>query len=117
MDSGIFLGIDHGGSTTTTLVFEAGRGKRASHSVPMPKATPGPGLVEHIAEQFVETSLASASGALAKADGDLLTQLQNIKVVRCDEVSLRVFGFSLANWNIVISAGLAGLAGLSGWRR
>ena len=67
--------------------------------------------------KFWQGPTACTGGALAKADGDLLTQLQNIKVVRCDEVGLRVFGFSLANWNIVISAGLAGLAGLSGWRR
>ncbi len=41
---------------------------------------------------------------------DLLKQLQTVRVVRCDEVSLRVFGLSLANWNILISAALAGLA-------
>ena len=87
MDSGIFLGIDHGGSTTTTLVFEAGRGKRASHSVPMPKATPGPGLVEHIAEQFVETSLASASGALAKA-GLAWSDVQGIGIANQGETSM-----------------------------
>jgi disulfide bond formation protein DsbB len=39
-----------------------------------------------------------------------LKQLQTIRVVRCDEVSLRVFGLSLANWNILISAALALLA-------
>lgn len=42
--------------------------------------------------------------------GSLLEQLQTIKVVRCDAVSLRVFGLSLANWNILISAALAALA-------
>ena len=41
---------------------------------------------------------------------DLLEQLQTIKVVRCDAVNLRVFGLSLANWNILISAALAALA-------
>ena len=41
---------------------------------------------------------------------DLLKQLETIKVVRCDEVNLRVFGLSLANWNIFISAALAALA-------
>lgn len=40
---------------------------------------------------------------------DLLTQLETVKVVRCDAVSLRVFGLSLANWNIFISLGLAAL--------
>jgi disulfide bond formation protein DsbB len=42
--------------------------------------------------------------------GSLLEQLQTTKVVRCDAVSLRVFGLSLANWNILISAALAALA-------
>jgi len=41
---------------------------------------------------------------------DLLKQLETIKIVRCDAVSLRVFGLSLANWNILISAALAALA-------
>ena len=59
----------------------------------------------------------ACTGAYKGGQGDLLTQLENVKVVRCDEVGLRVFGFSLANWNILISAGLAGMAGMSGWRR
>ena len=42
---------------------------------------------------------------------DLLAQLDNVKVVRCDAVNLRVFGLSLANWNIFISLALAGLGG------
>jgi disulfide bond formation protein DsbB len=42
--------------------------------------------------------------------GNLLEQLQTTKVVRCDAVSLRVFGLSLANWNILISAALTALA-------
>ncbi|MDE3177796.1 MAG: disulfide bond formation protein B [Pseudomonadota bacterium] len=53
---------------------------------------------------------ACTGGALAPAGGDLLKQLETVKVVRCDEVNLRVFGFSLANWNILISAALAALA-------
>ena len=43
---------------------------------------------------------------------DLLKQLQNVKVVRCDEVQLRIFGLSLANFNVLISAALAALAGI-----
>jgi disulfide bond formation protein DsbB len=38
--------------------------------------------------------------------------LQNIHVVRCDEVSLRILGLSLAGWNFLLSASLATLAGL-----
>ncbi len=47
---------------------------------------------------------------------DLLTQLQTVKVVRCDAVSLRVFGLSLANWNIFISGALALLAARASFR-
>jgi disulfide bond formation protein DsbB len=43
---------------------------------------------------------------------DFRKQLQNIHVVRCDEVSLRIAGLSLAGWNFLMSAGLAALAGL-----
>jgi disulfide bond formation protein DsbB len=53
----------------------------------------------------------ACSGSLADLPkGNLLEQLRTSKVVRCDAVSLRVFGLSLANWNILISAALAGLA-------
>ena len=43
---------------------------------------------------------------------DFRRQLQNIRVVRCDQVSLRIAGLSLAGWNFLMSAGLAALAGL-----
>jgi disulfide bond formation protein DsbB len=59
---------------------------------------------------------ACTGGALASDGGDLLKQLETIKVVRCDEVGLRVFGLSLANWNILISAMLAALSAASALR-
>jgi disulfide bond formation protein DsbB len=60
----------------------------------------------------------ACTGSLAASSGDdLLKQLETIKVVRCDEVSLRVFGLSLANWNVFISLGLAILAGATIIRR
>jgi disulfide bond formation protein DsbB len=43
---------------------------------------------------------------------DFRKQLQNIHVVRCDEVSLRILGLSLAGWNFLLSASLAALTGL-----
>jgi disulfide bond formation protein DsbB len=42
------------------------------------------------------------------AMGDFLRQLATTKVVRCDEVAFRVFGFSLAAWNAVLALGFAG---------
>ncbi len=41
---------------------------------------------------------------------DFMKQLQTTRVVRCDEVALRIFGVSLAGWNAVLSAGMATLA-------
>jgi len=41
---------------------------------------------------------------------DFMKQLQTTRVVRCDEVALRIFGLSLAGWNAVLSAGMAALA-------
>ena len=52
MGSGVFIGIDHGGTTTTSLVFDPGRGKISSHSVLMPKRMPRVGWVEHDPEDF-----------------------------------------------------------------
>ena len=52
------------------------------------------------------------TGAIAGAPNvaDFLNELQHIKVVRCDEVQIRILGLSLANWNVLISAALAALA-------
>lgn len=47
---------------------------------------------------------------------DFMKQLNNIRVVRCDEVSLRILGFSLANANIFISGALALFAWLGAKR-
>ena len=41
---------------------------------------------------------------------EFMKQLQTTRVVRCDEVALRIFGLSLAGWNAVISAAMAALA-------
>jgi disulfide bond formation protein DsbB len=38
---------------------------------------------------------------------DLVKTLDSVKVVRCDEVQLRIAGLSLAGWNVVASAFLA----------
>lgn len=41
---------------------------------------------------------------------DLMKQLQNVSVVRCDEAAWRFLGLSLAGYNVLISAALAGIA-------
>jgi len=52
------------------------------------------------------------TGAIARPAGmgDFLKQLETVRVVRCDEVSFRILGLSLAAWNALVSAGLAGFA-------
>jgi disulfide bond formation protein DsbB len=44
---------------------------------------------------------------------DLLKSLDSVKVVRCDEVQLRIARLSLAGWNVVASAVLAIYAALA----
>ena len=58
------------------------------------------------------------TGAMTRADSmqDFMKQLETTKVVRCDAVAIRILGLSLAGWNAVISAAMAGLA-LLGARR
>lgn len=40
---------------------------------------------------------------------DLMTRLQAAPVVRCDEIAWSFVGISMAGWNAILSAGLAGL--------
>jgi disulfide bond formation protein DsbB len=44
---------------------------------------------------------------------DLVKALDSVKVVRCDEVQLRIAGLSLAGWNVVASLVLAAYAALA----
>lgn len=44
--------------------------------------------------------------------GDFLKQIEATKLVRCDEVSLRILGLSLAGWNALISLCASGLAAI-----
>ena len=44
------------------------------------------------------------------AGGDLLSQLQTVSVVRCDEAAWRFLGLSLAGYNVLISLVLAAIA-------
>ena len=45
------------------------------------------------------------------AKGPILGQLNSIHVVRCDEAAWRLFGISLAGYNVLISLLLAAIAG------
>ena len=59
------------------------------------------------------TGPTACTGSIAETPGnasDLLAALDKVRVVRCDEVSFRIFGLSLANWNVLVSAALACVA-------
>ena len=60
------------------------------------------------------TGPTDCTGTIEKAADiqDFLKQLQTVKVIRCDEVAMRIFGLSLASWNAVISLGLAVVAAM-----
>lgn len=49
------------------------------------------------------------------AFADLLKQLETVKIVRCDEVAMRIFGQSLAVWNAVVSAAIIVISGYCVW--
>jgi len=54
---------------------------------------------------------ACAGAYIAPQQGSsLIEQLETVKVVRCDEAQLKIFGLSLANWDVLISLFLAGVA-------
>ena len=80
------------------LIFAVGCGLAVYHSGVELKLWSGP--------------VACSGSALGGLDNgaDLLSQLETVKVARCDEPSLRILGFTFANWNILISAALAGFA-------
>jgi disulfide bond formation protein DsbB len=48
---------------------------------------------------------------------DFRQQLNHVRVVRCDEVSFRLFGLSFAGWNVLVSSGLALVAGFGAARK
>jgi disulfide bond formation protein DsbB len=49
-------------------------------------------------------------------EGSLLSRLQNVRVVRCDEAAWRLFGISLAGYDVLVSLFLAAV-GAYGFRR
>ena len=56
-------------------------------------------------------STCTGGAALATDAGDLLKSLQTQNVVRCDQPALKIFGLSLAAWNVPIGLALAAVAG------
>lgn len=52
----------------------------------------------------------ACGGGQGIGTGDLLEQLENAAVIRCDEAAWRFLGLSLAGYNVLISGALAALA-------
>ncbi|HLL26124.1 MAG TPA: disulfide bond formation protein B [Xanthobacteraceae bacterium] len=59
----------------------------------------------------------SCTGARFHGGGSLLSQMQAMRVVPCDEVQWRFFGLSLAGYNALIAGALAILALFTATRR
>jgi len=101
----LWLGSSHGssrkvvllgfGAIALAMLWNAGLG--VYHSGVEWKFWPGP---------------SDCSGAINNlgSAGSLLKQLETIRVVRCDDAAWRFLGISLAGYNALISAALAGLA-------
>ena len=79
-----------------------GAGIAAWHSGVELKILPGP-------------TACSGGVALDGSPAALLDQLLAAPIVRCDEVPWSLFGLSMANWNMIITAGMAILAGAVLW--
>jgi disulfide bond formation protein DsbB len=47
--------------------------------------------------------------------GDLLAQLDKVKVIRCDQVAFRLLGQSLAVWNFLVAGAVTVMAAIA-WR-
>ncbi|HVL70769.1 MAG TPA: disulfide bond formation protein B [Beijerinckiaceae bacterium] len=56
---------------------------------------------------------AAARPAAPAGMADFLRQLETTRVVSCTEAAWRFLGVSMAGWNALISAGIAGLAALA----
>jgi disulfide bond formation protein DsbB len=58
----------------------------------------------------------AAAGGPSSSMPDFLKRLNEVRVVSCTDAAWRLFGISLAGWNVLISLGLAALAAMSAKR-
>ncbi len=80
-----------------TAVFLVGAGYGVYHSGVEWGWWPGP-------------AACGAGSDTAESVGDLLTQLETVQIIRCDEVQWRAFGLTFANYNVLISLAIAMLS-------
>jgi disulfide bond formation protein DsbB len=86
------------GLGAVALIFLAGAGLGLYHAGVEWGVWPGP------------NDCGGASAPVAAGMGDFLKQLETTRVVSCTEAAWRLFGLSMAGWNVVASLALALLA-------
>ena len=91
-------GLARAGLALLALIFLVGAGLGAYHAGVEWGWWPGP------------SDCAGSPAATPGSVGDFLSELQTTRVVSCTEAAWRMFGLSLAGWNVLISLALAGLA-------
>lgn len=84
---GVFLGIDHGGSTTTCVVVSESGRIIGRASTPMNRQTPRAGWVEHDADGFVDGSISAAHKAVEQA-GLSWKDVQSVGIANQGETSI-----------------------------
>lgn len=52
----------------------------------------------------------TCTGTAPVAVSDIMSALKSAHVPRCDEAAWRLFGLSMAGWNVLVAAALAGVA-------
>jgi len=55
-------------------------------------------------------TVCSGGSTIEWGEGGLAAQLENTKIIACDQAAWRLLGLSFAGWNAVVSGLLAGLA-------
>ena len=97
------------GVLAMTLFWRQRRAVAALGGVTM-AASAGLGIFHVGVEQKLWSGPAGCSGGVdptGLSTDQLLTQLMETEVVRCDEVAWDLIGISMAGWNAIISVGLA----------
>ncbi|MBS0565077.1 MAG: disulfide bond formation protein B [Proteobacteria bacterium] len=91
------------------FVWQTGRRPLAWAGALAALATAGLGVYHTGVERgfWIGPSTCSSGGIQGLSPGDLMTQIMNAPLVRCNEVAWSLFGLSMASWNALLSLGLA----------
>lgn len=90
-------------------VWQTGRRSLAWAGALAALATAGLGVYHTGVERgfWIGPSTCSSGAIQGLTPGDLMTQIMNAPLVRCNEVAWSLFGLSMASWNALLSLGLA----------